>query len=167
MALFKNEAFTPDPWRSLDDSEDIPQDGQVILTFERWRELRASQQTTNIPLGLRIEAGTAVEEILPDLPRLALVALVFPKYTDGRSFSAARKLRSYYGYSGELRAVGDVLFDQLQFMARCGFDSFEINDPVTISLLASGRRPGVQSFYQPGFGAEIPAGTRPWARRPA
>ena len=67
-----------------------------------------------------------------------------------------------------MRAVGDVLFDQMQLMVRCGFDSFEIVDPATLRLLKSGRRVAtVDRFYQPGLEREVPVGTRPWARRSA
>ena len=68
---------------------------------------------------------------------------------------------------GELRATGEILFDQLQLLARCGFDSFEIKDAVTIRLLEAGRRPSLGIFYQPGLGPETPERTRLLARRAA
>ena len=72
---------------------------------------------------VRIEAGEDARELLPYLDRLSLVEVNFPAYGDGRGYSAARILREA-GYQGELRAVGDVLVDQLVAMRRCGFDSF-------------------------------------------
>ena len=72
---------------------------------------------------VRIEAGEDARELLPYLDRLSLVEVNFPAYGDGRGYSAARILREA-GYQGELRAVGDVLVDQLSAMRRCGFDSF-------------------------------------------
>ncbi|WP_449472105.1 DUF934 domain-containing protein [Sphingobium chungangianum] len=72
---------------------------------------------------VRIEAGEDARELLPYLDRLSLVEVNFPAYGDGRGYSAARILREA-GYSGELRAVGDVLVDQINAMRRCGFDSF-------------------------------------------
>ncbi|BAV64038.1 DUF934 domain-containing protein [Sphingobium cloacae] len=72
---------------------------------------------------VRIEAGEDARELLPYLDRLSLVEVNFPAYTDGRGYSAARILREA-GYQGELRAVGDVLVDQIVPMRRCGFDSF-------------------------------------------
>ena len=66
------------------------------------------------------------DALLPHLDRLALVAIHFPVFTDGRGYSLARLLRSRHGYTGELRAVGDVLRDQLYFLQRCGFDSFAL-----------------------------------------
>lgn len=72
---------------------------------------------------VRIEPGDDAKALLPFLDRLKLVEVNFPAYTDGRGYSSARTLREA-GYTGELRAVGDVLIDQLAYMRRCGFDSF-------------------------------------------
>jgi len=165
MALFKNAAFQADPWQALDGAASLPQDGHVILSLAQWNACRESQLGTNVPLGLHLDPDAPLEAIAPDLPRFALVAVAFPKYTDGRGYSIGRKIRSYYGFSGELRAVGDVLFDQIQLMERCGFDAFEIADPATRRLLEAGRRPAMTRFYQPALGPEIPAGTRPWERQ--
>ena len=73
---------------------------------------------------VRIEPGDDMRELLPHLQRLALVEVNFPAFGDGRGYSSARMLREA-GYEGELRAVGDVLVDQLAYMRRCGFDAFE------------------------------------------
>ena len=73
---------------------------------------------------VRIEPGDDTRELLPHLQRLALVEVNFPAFGDGRGYSSARMLREA-GYEGELRAVGDVLVDQLAYMRRCGFDAFE------------------------------------------
>lgn len=78
---------------------------------------------------VRIEPGDEVEDLLPFLERIALVEVNFPAWTDGRGYSAARTLREA-GYTGELRAVGDVLIDQLAAMRRCGFDSFAPQTPL-------------------------------------
>lgn len=79
---------------------------------------------------VRIEPGEDARLLLPLLDRLELVEVSFPAYTDGRGYSAARILREY-GYAGELRAVGDVLVDQLSHYRRCGFDAFLPNQPIT------------------------------------
>jgi uncharacterized protein (DUF934 family) len=71
-----------------------------------------------------------------DLPRLALVVIEFPKFTDGRGFSTARLLRERYGYRGEIRAVGHILPDQVYFLSRCGFDAFELPDERVDDALA-------------------------------
>jgi phosphoadenosine phosphosulfate reductase len=102
--------------------------------------------------------------IAADLPRLALVAVSFPKFTDGRGYSTARILRDRYKFAGELRAIGDILFDQIQLYGRSGFDSLEITDAVTIKLLESGRKPVMTHFYQPGEGPEVKDSKSPWRR---
>ena len=78
---------------------------------------------------VRIEPGEDARELLPHLDRLSLVEVNFPAYGDGRGYSAARILRES-GYQGELRAVGDVLVDQIAFMRRCGFDAFAPDTPI-------------------------------------
>ena len=80
-------------------------------------------------VSVRIEGGDDVRRLAPALDRLKLVEIDFPRFRDGRGYSSARILREM-GYKGELKAVGDVLVDQLLFMRRCGFDSFAPNQPI-------------------------------------
>ena len=84
-------------------------------------------------------AGESVAALGPHLARFALIALVFPKFSDGRSYSAARLLRERLGFKGELRAVGDVLHDQIQLMRRCGIDSFEVKHAPTRAAMDHSR----------------------------
>ncbi|WP_026606555.1 DUF934 domain-containing protein [Methylocapsa acidiphila] len=168
MALFKNDGFIADEWRALAEDEDIPLDGKVMVSLAQWRAGRERWRAANFPIGLRLEAGAPVQDIAPDLARFTLISIDFPKFSDGRGFSMARLIRRTEGFAGELRAVGDVLFDQLQHMARCGFDAFEIKDAATIRLLEAGRRPGLGLFYQPAASSDETAEpSRPWARRAA
>ncbi len=155
MAYYTNGRFADDPWA-----------GREIVSVSDWQERQADG--ASVPPGLRIEPGFDVEAAGLDLSGVGLVTVSFPKFTDGRGYSMGWLLRRRLGYKGEMRAVGDVLFDQMQLMERCGFDAFEIVDPATLRLLESGRRIAtVDRFYQPGLEREIPAGTRPWARRSA
>jgi phosphoadenosine phosphosulfate reductase len=167
MALYKNGAFIEDRWRALPDGEAAPVSGHVVFPFDWWLEERHAFDGSNVPLGVRIEPGARLEEIAEDIKRFSVIELFFPKYVDGRAFSLARLLRDRYGYTGEIRAVGEVLADQIQLMRRSGFDAFEITDPVTEKALREGRVPGVSHFYQPGLGAEKPVGARPWTRQSA
>ena len=172
MAIFKGDGFVVDDWRFLAQAEELPPDGKIILTLPQWLAIRA-RVLKDRPLGLLLEPGEVLkpghdlQAIAPDFSRFALIVVAFPKFTDGRGYSLARQLRGAYKYQGELRARGEILFDQLQLLARCGFDSFEIEDAVTIQLLETGRRPRIKIFYQPALGPEIPERTRPWARRAA
>lgn len=167
MALFKNGSFVSDDWRPLEPGEDVPPSGRVMLTVAQWTALDSGTGFEDAPLGLIIEPGQDLEALAPGLERLALLAVAFPKFTDGRGYSLARKLRGHFGFKGELRARGDILFDQLQLLARCGFDSFEIKDPATIRLLEAGRKPFFNIHYQPGARGEAQERSRRWARRAA
>lgn len=120
------------------------------------------------PLGVEVAAGEALEPLRPHLQRIAMIALAFPKFSDGRAYSAARLLRERFGYRGELRAVGDVLADQIPLMRRCGITSFEVHHAPTRAALSAGRLAEMHHFYQPLQTAphEVPAGTRPWLRQP-
>ena len=152
MSYYRDGAFVDDPWVARE-----------VLTIVEWRERHRS---VSPPLALTLDPGFAVEEIGGALADIAMIKVVFPKFTDGRGYSMGWLLRTRLGYEGELRAVGDVLFDEMQFMMRCGFDAFEITDPNTLKLLREGRRPAAfDKFYQPGLEGGVPAGTRPWARR--
>ena len=167
MRLYKNGAFVDDVWRMVGDDE-MPGDGPCILSLKAWLALDAGRDGSNAPLGVRLEAGEMIDPILPRLDGLALVALAFPKFGDGRAFSKASMLRGQYGFKGEIRAVGDVLWDQLQLMRRCGFDAFSIENEPTIRALQSGKKPFMDEFYQPGLGAESAADLRrPWVKRTA
>jgi uncharacterized protein (DUF934 family) len=101
--------------------------------------LDAFLDTQTNATAVRLEAGEDARALLPHLDRIALVEVSFPSFRDGRGYSAARILREA-GYTGELRAQGDVLVDQVLFMKRCGFDSFapeaEI-DPATLEAALS------------------------------
>jgi len=165
MALFKNGAFVEDFWRMVAEGEDVPPSGHAILTLDWWEAERAAFEGSNVPLGLRVEPGTPIEAYAKDLHRFSVIALAFPKYGDGRHFSTAQLLRTRYGFTGEIRAVGDVLNDQIQLMERCGFDAFEVTHEPTQQALREGEATHYSHFYQPGVGREAPSGTRPWLRR--
>jgi len=121
------------------------------------------------PLGVEIAAGESAAPLQPYLGRLTLLALTFPKFSDGRSYSTARLLRERMGFRGELRALGDVLADQIPLMRRCGIQSFEVHHAPTRRALLAGRLAEMHHYYQPIPTAprEIPGGTRPWLRQPA
>lgn len=126
MPLIKNAALADDPWVAVADDEPIPLEAQPIVTLDRWKAERETLLGRNAPLGIRLRSDQPPSEIAEDLGHFDLVALEFPKFTDGRAYSYARLLRERHGFEGELRAVGNVLRDQLLFMARCGFDAFEL-----------------------------------------
>lgn len=103
---------------------------------------------------VRIEAGDDARALLPHLGQLALVEVSFPTFRDGRGYSAARVLREG-GYTGELRAAGDVLVDQLPLMRRCGFDSFAPEAPIDAEVLKRSLE-RYEHHYQPAADAAVP-----------
>lgn len=161
--IWRGNAFYTDAWIRAAASEALP-DIPVVLSKARWLAERDGLPGRSAPLGLQIEPGEAIDDIAADLGRFAVIALSFPKFADGRAFSTARLLREKHGFAGELRAVGAVLSDQIPYMRRCGFDTFEVTHGPTRRALAAGRIAEVTLYYQPAGVLEPPAATRPWLR---
>lgn len=110
-------------WSYVPGSADVPADGAAVVDLKRLAETPAR--------GVRLMPEDDARALADHLPRLDLIDLVFPKFRDGRAYSSARILRDCLGYTGALRAVGDVLADQIAFMARCGIDQFVLNPAVS------------------------------------
>jgi uncharacterized protein (DUF934 family) len=163
-AIWQDGAFRRDAWVRAVDGEPLSE-APAILPKTRWLTERAALSRRNAPRGLHLDAGDSIDDIAADLARFALIVLVFPKFSDGRAFSTARLLRDKYGYTGELRAVGNVLADQIPFMRRVGFDAFEVTHAPTRRALAEGRISEVTRHYQPAGDDAPRAATRPWLRR--
>ena len=126
MALVKNGELAASSFADASAAEAIPPTGPVIVSLEQWKAHRDELLKRGTPLGIRLHSDQPPDLIAADLAHFAVVALEFPKFRDGRAYSYARLLRERYGFKGELRAVGDVLLEQLFFMLRTGFDAFEI-----------------------------------------
>jgi uncharacterized protein (DUF934 family) len=127
MPLLKNNAFVADEWVKLADDAPLPDGGRVAVSLTRlvrdWDQLA---DFTGL-LGLELVNSERTDELEPYLPQLTLVILNFPAFTDGRAYSQARELR-LQGYRGELRAQGNLLPDQFQYLNQVGFDSFLVDD---------------------------------------
>jgi len=106
-----------------------------------------------------------VEDVASDLGRFASIAIAFPAFGDGRGYSSARLVVERYKFGGEVRAVGDVLMDQVPLMRRCGITAFVVTHPATRHALESGQLTTVNLFYQPVGTTEVPIGTRPFLRK--
>jgi uncharacterized protein (DUF934 family) len=148
MALVKNGELVASAFADVAAAESIPPAGPVIVSLEQWKTHREELLGRGTPLGIRLRSDQPPELIADDIERFAVIALEFPKFRDGRAYSYARLLRERYGYRGELRAVGDVLLEQLFFMMRTGFDAFEIDsaDPLADYRTAVG---DFSVWYQP------------------
>jgi uncharacterized protein (DUF934 family) len=129
MALLKDHKVVEnDPWLALKDDQPVPPEGDVLVGFARFDRDDIDYEARNGRFGLRIDPEDDLHQVITHLPKVGLVAIHFPKFGDGRGYSKARLLRERYGYKGELRAVGEVLTDQLFYMLRCGFDAFQLAD---------------------------------------
>lgn len=108
-------------------TEGLIQDTELTqVTLEQWKENRDSLSGQN--LNLTLESSDTADLVGDDAASFQRISINFPKFADGRGYSAARLLRERFNYKGELRATGDVLVDQLYFMKRCGFDTFALRD---------------------------------------
>jgi uncharacterized protein (DUF934 family) len=129
MSLIRNGRLVPDPFTDASGLGDVPAGVPVIVSLEQWQTRRAALLAAGQPLGLRLKSDQPPGLIAGDLQHLRVIALEFPRYRDGRAYTHARMLRERLGFKGEVRAVGDVLQEQLPFMQRCGFDAFEVVGP--------------------------------------
>jgi uncharacterized protein (DUF934 family) len=145
--LFKDGSVVADDWQAIAEDAPVPASGAFIVSLKRWRAERSQLAQSEARLGVRIEAAEAIEDS-DDFSALALAVLPFPKFTDGRSYSKARALRERLGFTGEIRATGDVLIDQVPLMLRCGFDAFEVTNQPTLRALQQGALPAIPETYQ-------------------
>ncbi|MCE2510415.1 MAG: DUF934 domain-containing protein [Alphaproteobacteria bacterium] len=128
MTLIRREGVVEDPWTFVEDGAPLPKGASVIVTLERWQTDSNALLAHDGRLGVRLKSDQTADAIADALAKFDLVALEFPTFKDGRAYSTARLLRERHGFTGELRAVGNVLRDQLFFMLRCGFDAFALPD---------------------------------------
>jgi uncharacterized protein (DUF934 family) len=145
--LLKSGAFAADPFVSVADDAVLP-DGDIIVSLARFQKERESLLARNAPLGVRLQSSQSPELLGDDVNRLSLVVLEFPKFRDGRAFSWARMLRTRLGFTGEIRAVGDFLFDQVNYQHRVGFDAWEVPDNFTIAQFQKALGE-ISNVYQP------------------
>lgn len=104
----------------------------LLVPLSLWQEHAAALLDSGKQVGVWLDSDEQAAALAPELHRLSLIALNFPGFMDGRSYSTAVNLRQQYDYGGELRAIGDVLRDQLFYMRRCGFTTFELAEAVKL-----------------------------------
>ena len=127
--IIKNGEVIDERWHLLpvDATLDgISNSDDLLVPLGLWLESSHALKVRDGGLGVWLQSHEQIEDIVDDLKYFKVIALDFPAFTDGRHFSSARLLRERYGYQGEIRAIGDVLRDQLFFMQRCGFDAFAV-----------------------------------------
>ncbi len=135
MQVIKDQVIVEDSWERLVEitpDASLPAGGvpggDIIIPFAYWLEHKDALFNREGKLGVCISGDDDTQEVAKDIEHFDLIALDFPAFTDGRSYSHARLLRERYNFKGELRAVGDILRDQLFFMHRCGINSFQLRE---------------------------------------
>lgn len=133
--IIRNRAVAEDNWTVVRPAEDgslpavgaLPA-GKVLVPLALWKNERAALSAARpaAELGVWLAPDSEPADIAGDFEHVSLIGIDFPVFRDGRGYSIARLLRERYGYKGELRAIGDVLRDQLNYLSRCGFDSFAV-----------------------------------------
>ena len=126
MALIKDGVEAKDSFVNTSHLDTLPASGDIIVSLDQWNEQRDALLARGTQLGVTLKSDQHPDSIADDLQHFALVALEFPAFTDGRAYSYARILRDQYGFAKELRAVGDVLLEQLLYMNRVGINAFYI-----------------------------------------
>ena len=157
MQIIRDRRISESRWRhapdgALADAESTKLPGPIIVALADWRQHKTELLGRGTPVGVRLGAGDDLDEVVDDLDSIALIALEFGSFTEGRVYTHARILRERHGYQGEIRAVGDVSRDRLAFMERCGFNAFELRSDCGLqdALNAFGE---ISDVYQPAADA--------------
>ncbi len=134
LRLIRNGNLEQDGWL-IHESEEHPNDENFwIVKLETFRNNAEQFRLRNFPVAILVASDTDLVDSFFEfesdgqLEKIAFIAIEFPTYTDGRGFSLAQIIRNQFGWTGELRAVGDVLIDTIHYLARCGFDSFLVKE---------------------------------------
>jgi uncharacterized protein (DUF934 family) len=156
MRLVRAGRIVADQYVRVLDDAPIPDSVPVIVPATRFLADAEEILRREAPTGVLWPNNWRIAELAPYLDRLALVALAFPNFKDGRAYSQARVLREQFGFHGEMRATGNVLRDQFLFLLRAGFDAFEVVKDADAAVFAESiARYSV--FYQPAGDRRIPA----------
>jgi len=155
MPVIKSGAVVADSWFRLDDEAALPASGDIVVSLDRWQRERDALLARDGGLGIELRSDQLADSLGADATLFQLIALNFPKFSDGRPYSTARLLRERYGYTGELRAVGNVLRDQFLFMDRCGFESVEVATDGHAAAWPAALSE-IEVFYQPAGDQRVP-----------
>ena len=123
MKVIKDKHVVDDTWHLVQDDEAA--DSNAIVSLTRWNTEHAALLAAGTPVAVVLRSDESPDDVA-ERDRLALIAVDFPAFTDGRGYSTARMLRSRLHYKGEIRAIGDVMRDEMFLMSRCGIDSFAV-----------------------------------------
>ena len=139
--IIKDGEIVGDAWIYLDDAAEVPSDASsLLLSVERFQAEGPALLDAGHEVGVRFSTAHSGRELGGALASAHLVAVDFPKFTDGRGYTVAQRLRTQLGWSGPLRAVGDILPDQSFYLRRCGFDELDVraDKPIEDALAGLG-----------------------------
>ena len=154
MRVIKNAEIVEDGWHLVADDAPLP-DADAIVSFRRWSEQKDILIEHPRRLAICVAGDDDIDAVATEARQFDLIALHFPQFKDGRNYSNARLLRDRFGYEGELRAVGEVLRDQIFFMRRCGIDSFAVPEDRDIEAALAGFG-DFSLAYQPATYDDVP-----------
>ncbi|TCL73723.1 DUF934 domain-containing protein [Rhizobium sp. BK251] len=152
-----------DPWVIETDEVKATEEQKPLLSLDEL--IVKAEESNDVGLGVLIKPADDVRKLEPYLYRLEIVAVAFPAFNDGRAFSHASLLRQRLGYTNELRAVGDVLIDQIPLMQRVGIDSFAVTNETALKRLSERRLPSIPHHYQPAARAAEGGKGYSWRRQ--
>lgn len=156
--LIKDGTVVSDDWQLVDISEGSPDElpsGKIIVPLPFWLAHKAQLRERLPDLGVWLHGDGDIAQLSQDVEELPLIAVNFPVFTDGRGFSAGRLLRERHGFSGELRAVGNFLRDQLCYLRRCGFNAFSLDDKYDIEAALASLH-DFSEYYQSSVDQPVP-----------
>lgn len=134
MVLVKNSKITAkDNWQYLEEGQDCPK-GDIVIDLTYWLENKAALSNHQGKLGLSVVGNEDIEAFSADLTNFELIVITIPTFSDGRGYSLARLIRDNFNFTHEIRATGEILPDQMFYLSRVGFDSFEIEDTNLVKL---------------------------------
>jgi uncharacterized protein (DUF934 family) len=133
MQILKDREIIEDNFRYIADEEIIEGDN-ISLSLARWQQEKSQLQQHDGKIGVRLSSTDNVSAIADDLADISLIELNFPAFTDGRLFSTAKRLRTRYGYQGEIRAVGQFMVDQVFYLSKVGVNAFQLNNSAELPL---------------------------------
>jgi uncharacterized protein (DUF934 family) len=159
-SLIKDRTVAADPWLRLELTGDggfpgLPASGDVVVPLAAWREQRGKLLARPGRIGIWLDGHEDPAAVAEDLRLFGVVAVNFPKFTDGRGYSTGRLLRERYGYRGELRAIGDIFRDQILYLSRCGFNAFVLRPGEDLHAALAGFA-GFSEAYQASVEQPLP-----------
>ena len=134
--LLKDAQIIDNHWTRLDHNTHALPAGDIVVHYATWQQRHAELNDHQGAVGVWFDGNEEIESFVDTIINVPLIAINFPKFVDGRGFSVARLLRERYGYTGELRAIGHFIRDQLFLLQRCGFNAFQFDHDIDLEQAA-------------------------------